>query len=194
MGNSHSSNYDEQERRYRPGDIISRPLDKKIIGPALYHTLGFSHKGVVANDKTVISKYGDGSIRKESLNKWSNSHLVKSGGEKCANHAENRSAVHVTKDIKDYNLFTSNCQHFANDCYLGEDGAGRSESVWVGGGVTAGTGGGGGYGAYKYFNRTIQPITKVQSKTNDSRDFDEDKDDDEDENEDDDEDEDEDQN
>ena len=110
------------------GDLISYPLKQND---------NIIHIGVYIGDSMIISKYeeqGRGVLKKEYIiqEEWDNVTRHKRGSLSAAEHAERRywkgKAVegksHTRYDAYDYNLMTSNCEHFAEDCILGIDGKG----------------------------------------------------------------------
>lgn len=133
------------------GDIISYNIvssNSSVKGSAktLNQQFGLRHYGVMVSDDTIISKYdaetspGAEVLMREKLDEggWTGVRIEKSGGEGCARHAENRfndgaivdNDINKRKDKYRYSLLNSNCQHFANDCYLQEDGKGSCDDIF----------------------------------------------------------------
>ena len=104
---------------------------------------GIKQYAVVINDMKVITKDEHG-LRVDELKSkiWSNSTIIEKAGNNCANHAIKRfqkgEVINDTrrKDIRAYNGFTANSQHFVNDCIkqMDSEGAGLG---WLSIGVLA---------------------------------------------------------
>jgi hypothetical protein len=98
------------------------------------------HFGVVVDGSHIINKYGGGILVKEKIGSglWVKPTIEKRGGPKCAQFAINRYEAGKKVEGKEntrldhipYDLGTSNCQHFANDCYLQQDGKGDCDDAW----------------------------------------------------------------
>ena len=157
---------------FEPGDIISIPVE----GSSGVGIIGVTHHGVVTFDNQVIGKSNDGNLNKETI--WKNAKLFKKGSTLCVAHALNRFSngkevngnpnIHVDK--LGYNIWTANCQNFADDCFIQQDGKGRSVDVdnysglikssavssglgssAIGAGVSSAKSGGGSGGIFSFF-------------------------------------------
>jgi hypothetical protein len=113
------------------GDIVSTNLELSIgMGS------GFRHFGVVVDSYSIIYK-DEHSLRKVAIRSgaWSKAAIVRSGGSACAAHAIARYqkgrvvGTDRREDIVPYDVVKANCQHFANDCFIGLDRAGESDDV-----------------------------------------------------------------
>ena len=114
-----------------PGNII------KYKCPPRCCCLKINHYGVYLGFNLVISKYEDGCLHIESTEElsWRNSTIEKRGGFNIALHAikrflkNNPELQDISQDIYPYNFRKTNCQHFAEDCYLQSDGKGKSSDA-----------------------------------------------------------------
>ena len=119
--------------KYQPGDIIYYQIENNFWGKAL----SLKHYGVVIDGGYVISKYEEngGQLEKHKIGtaSWINITLLKKGGRKCADHAIARyekgkiNCEGHREDICPYSAISSNCQNFANDCFIQKDLTGSSE-------------------------------------------------------------------
>ena len=153
-GNSNSSPEDQEDNtevqnkteplKLKTGDVVSRPIESinSSSSPTKGSTWG-GHLGVMQDSKTVISKYYDQNgaslQKKESISDWGPVNVIGRGGKKCADHSTqrfNQGAIIDEKhkdterrDIYDYNLISANCQHYANDCLIQQNGKGKSDDI-----------------------------------------------------------------
>ena len=109
------------------GGLFSNPKIGDVIESKVEVSSGFGsgrkQYAVVINDMKVITKDEHG-LRVDELKSkiWSNSTIIEKAGNNCANHAIKRfqkgEVINDTrrKDIRAYNGFTANSQHFVNDC------------------------------------------------------------------------------
>ena len=119
------------------GDLVAYPLKQNN---------NLIHIGVYIGDGMIISKYpeeGRGVLKREYIiqEEWDFIFVHKKGSSSTVEHAERRywkgNAVegksHTRYDAFDYNLMTSNCEHFAEDCIQGTDRKGECSQSHISG-------------------------------------------------------------